>query len=102
MKKTIIIVCVFTVFLMLMIPNIISVETHVVTDEDKDKEGLKSLIIDRIKELKEEQKKITLKGINFTDPDGPLEGGLDDYTDFYFLFLGFWLILYLPYGKHVR
>ena len=74
---------------MLMIPNISAIQCKTINEYNI--EELKNNIIERIQQLKNQQKEITIIGFNFTDPDGPLEGGLDDITDFAFLLYGIWV-----------
>ena len=54
-------------------------QTNVNDEEIKE---LKQKIVDRLKELKSQNRPLfSIKLINRTDPDGPLEGGMDDITD---------------------
>ena len=87
-KRRTIIVCLFACFLMLMIPTInameyTTIENNTPTIEPEfNEDELKEAILERIEQLKQQEKDNTITGLNWTDPDGPLEGGLDDYSDF--------------------
>jgi hypothetical protein len=89
-KKTIIIGSLLAVFLMMMIPNISAIQYITLEHEttqlarNMSKDEIKGAILQRIQHLK---KPFTLN-INMTDPDGPLEGGLDDFSDFVHLLFG--------------
>ncbi|OYT29253.1 hypothetical protein B6U98_02785 [Thermoplasmatales archaeon ex4572_165] len=80
---------------MRMIPNIGAVEYRTtdsklpINNPNLNEDELKDAILERIQQLQKQQKEITINGINMNDPDGPLEGGLDDLMDYYYLFLGF-------------
>jgi hypothetical protein len=89
MKKSILIGSLIACFLMLMIPNISAVEytTFKNSGPDYDEEELIQAIIERIEELQEKNPNMKFYP-NFDDPDGPFEGGLDDFLDWYFLFAG--------------
>lgn len=102
MNKKIVFGSLLAVFLMLMIPNISAIEYRTTNEETTptyepyiDEEELKDAILERIEQLKEQQKHIAINSLNLTDPDGPLEGGLDDLMDYYFLFLGLLFLSYL-------
>jgi len=47
-----------------------------------DEDELKNAIIERIEQLQEQNNDLNYIELNWTDPDGPLEGGLDDMADF--------------------
>ena len=53
-----------------------------------DEDELKNLIIERVEQLQEQNYGIGIIGLNWTDPDGPLEGGLDDIVDYINLIFG--------------
>ena len=89
MRKIIVFGSLITIFLMLMIPNISAIQCKTINEYNT--EELKNNIIERIQQLKNQQKEITIIGFNFTNPDGPLEGGLDDFSDFAFLLYGIWV-----------
>jgi len=80
-------------FSIIMITNVSAIEYNIIDKQlstlrpNINEEELRQLIIERIDEMKEQNKKIELFGVNATDPDGPLEGGLDDLSDYYYLFL---------------
>ena len=91
MKKKILLFGIFlAVFLMLMIPNVSAIQYITLEDQttqlarNMSKYEIKNTILERIQYLK---KPFTLN-INMTDPDGPLKGGLDDYSDFVYLIFG--------------
>ncbi|MFE3845956.1 hypothetical protein ACFL1L_03755 [Thermoplasmatota archaeon] len=89
MKKIKSIICLIIVFLIVMIPNVSAIEGEkylYICDFDEDE--LKNSILDRIEELQEKQVDFNILKPNWTDPDGPLEGGLDDMADYVSLFLG--------------
>ncbi len=89
MKKIIIFGTFLAVFLMVMIPNISAIQCNNINENNT--EELKNIIIERIQQLKNQHKETIIFGFNFTDPDGPLEGGLDDITDFAWLLYGIWV-----------
>jgi len=94
MKNIKLLICLFTVFLMLMIPNISAIEYKTVESKQYlsnpkiDEDELKNAIIERIEQLQEQNNDLNIIGLNWTDPDGPLEGGLDDIADFISLVCG--------------
>jgi len=103
MKKTKLMICVTIVFLIVMIPNhsAIAGEKYLniyYFDEDE----LKNSIIVRIEELQGKQIDFNILKPNWTDPDGPLEGGLDDMADYVSLMIGIisasCLLLFLKQG----
>lgn len=89
-KKSIIFGSLLAVFLMLMIPNVSAIQYITLEHEttklarNMSEDEIKNAILQRIQQL---EKPITLN-INMTDPDGPLEGGLDDFFDFVNLIFG--------------
>lgn len=99
-KKTILIGSIVACFLMLMIPTITAVEyiTYKKIGPEINEEELKNAILERIQEMREQEKQITITDINWDDPDGAFEGGLDDYTDFMALFFGIFYSGYFLYG----
>jgi hypothetical protein len=56
---------------------------------DYNKEEIKEAILERIYFLQEQKIEPTIQGLSWEDPDGPLEGGLDDYSDYINLLMGF-------------
>jgi len=63
-----------------------------------DEDELKDAILERVEQLQEQKKDIYILGLNWTDPDGPFEGGLDDLSDIGDLLLGIYssgLVLYM-------
>jgi len=81
---------IFLVFLLVCSPllsatktvNLSSVEKIAEELSDEEFEKIKEKIIQRIIEIKESGRPIFSLGIfNKTDPDGPLEGGMDDISD---------------------
>ena len=95
MKKAIVFGSMLACFLMLMIPNVSAFEYQTVVDSkvpvyypDLNEEELKDAILERIEQLQEQKKDISILGLNWTDPDGPLEGGLDDISDIGNLLIG--------------
>ena len=90
MKKIKSTICLIIVFLIIMIPNVTAMEGEIYLNIcDFDEDELKNSILDRIEELQEKQVDFNILKPNWTDPDGPLEGGLDDMADFVSLFIGF-------------
>ncbi len=103
MKKIKSIICLIIVFLIVMIPNVSAIEGEkylYICDFDEDE--LKNSILDRIEELQEKQVDFNILKLNWTDPDGPLEGGLDDMADYVSLMVGIisasCLLLFLKQG----
>jgi len=94
MKNIKLLICLFTVFLMLMIPNISAIECKTIINKQNysnpliDEDELKNAIIERIEQLQEQNNDLNIIGLNWTDPDGPFEGGLDDMADFICLVCG--------------
>jgi hypothetical protein len=80
MKRSILIGSIFVCFLMLMTTTIGAVEFQTILNNgpDIDDEELKTAILQRIEELKISNPKPCW---TFDDPDGPFEGGLDDWYD---------------------
>lgn len=94
MKKRLII-CLIVVGLLLSCPIIQSKKTSVnkkslseiqnVSDEEI--QGIAQKIVDRLKEYNRAGKSLFSRGLfNKNDPDGPLEGGMDDISDLISLF----------------
>jgi hypothetical protein len=93
MEKIKSIVCLVTVFLILVVPNVSAIEYNSANEiieyrnkwsTDINIEELRDAILDRIKELDKTCNStfqyMLYTGI-FKDPDGPFEGGLDDISD---------------------
>jgi hypothetical protein len=76
MKKRILFGSLLVCFLM-MIPTVSSVEYKISVEFYED--SLQETILERIEELNE--KDISFIVTSKTDPDGPFEGGLDDFSD---------------------
>jgi hypothetical protein len=81
----------------------ITQKNHPLNTPDIDPEELKKAILERIEELL--QKDITFINqliLDPSDPDGPYKGGLDDLTDFKYLFWGLldtgWLVFAFKIG----
>ena len=53
-----------------------------------DEDTLKNAIIERIELMQSQNYNIKFIGLNWTDPDGPFEGGLDDMADIISLIIG--------------
>ena len=108
MKKNILITSLLSIFLILMVPNITAVEYKTVEQintNNVDIDELKNAIILRIEKLKEKKYKLSIFGLNWTDPDGPLEGGLDDVADIISLICGIisgGILLYAIRNKALR
>jgi hypothetical protein len=89
MKKITLMICLSIIFLIVMIPNhsaIVGEKYFNMLDFNEDE--LKNSIIDRIEKLQDKQIDFNILKPNWTDPDGPLEGGLDDMADYVSLMLG--------------
>ncbi len=102
MKKPILIVSVLACVIMLLLPSITAVEYSMMKKEvppytpEYEKDELKNAILQRIEDLKQQQKDIHILGMSWEDPDGAFEGGLDDYTDIISLGYGlYWSGLFL-------
>ena len=67
-----------------------------------DEDTLKNAIIERIDLMQEQDYNIKFVGLNWTDPDGPFEGGLDDIADIISLMVGVisagYLLLFIKNG----
>lgn len=94
-KKTLVFGSFIAVFLLIIMPNISAVEYTSMKSEvtsfsmSMNKEDLKNAIIERLNELKVNQLEISLFfELNWTDADGPREGGLDDNSDLISLYTG--------------
>jgi hypothetical protein len=104
MKKIILFGSLLACFLMLMVPVGSAINGNAVVSRniyfqidgpDFDAEELKETILQRIEELKGQDISLNNVWFNWTDPDGPFEGGLDDLTDFIDLISGVFLAGYL-------
>ena len=103
MKKIKSTICLIIVFLIIMIPNVTAMEGEIYLNIcDFDEDELKNSILDRIEELQEKQVDFNILKPNWTDPDWPLEGGLDDMADYVSLMVGIisasCLLLFLKQG----
>jgi hypothetical protein len=87
--RTIIFGCIIACILILLAPNISAIELRTTKDNINgyNENGLLNAIKERIEKLKAQNPKAKLT-LNYEDPDGPFEGGLDDPYDWMNLYFG--------------
>ena len=87
--RTILFGSIFTCILMLLVPNLSAIEFKTVSDNitDYNEDELINVIKERIEELKLQNPDLKIS-FDLDDPDGPFEGGLDDFYDWKDLFIG--------------
>jgi hypothetical protein len=97
-RSTILFGSIFSILLLVLIPNINAVEylTTIENTQDFNENELKEAIINRINKLEEENTNHKIRLVT-EDPDGPFEGGLDDPYDWVYLFTGTISIFFLGF-----